>query len=341
MPRKFLLCCLVVLLVFSLVSLSILVNLSSTSFASNMTENSGVRNGKENYQNNQMEPVADAVETKNTNKSMEPVVDHAETYQNKAISTETDDVGSYGDISISIVTPSIARECDYVHVLAASLLSSINPIYAGTVVKQWTLVNAEDQITPNSGLDSIQTTYSKLFDQDGWWKIHPAPDHGDLLSGDLKQLYEDSKERTYWRVKECYDYAACIRFSLEEVPDATHIIVIEDDALVSYGWVETVLEKIQNSEIVASSLFSVGTQSKATGTVAILYSAEFARNLAQYMMENCEDAPVDWLLNRFLAQKHKKMQVFQPNLVQHIGIKSSLAGKVQVLTSGTFGWGKP
>eukprot|EP00339_Tiarina_fusa_P030388 CAMPEP_0117083170 /NCGR_PEP_ID=MMETSP0472-20121206/58574_1 /TAXON_ID=693140 ORGANISM="Tiarina fusus, Strain LIS" /NCGR_SAMPLE_ID=MMETSP0472 /ASSEMBLY_ACC=CAM_ASM_000603 /LENGTH=115 /DNA_ID=CAMNT_0004811719 /DNA_START=468 /DNA_END=812 /DNA_ORIENTATION=+ len=113
--------------------------------------------------------------------------------------------------------------------------SATKPKYAGSVVRKWNIVNCDKTITRNSGLDSVKRTYSHLFGM--WWKLHSAPDHGDLLEQDFPRLNADSKERTLWRVKGCYDYSAMLQIALDSVPGATHIVAIEDDVVLASNWV--------------------------------------------------------------------------------------------------------
>jgi hypothetical protein len=90
------------------------------------------------------------------------------------------------------------------------------------------------------------------------------------------------------------------------------------------------------------SLFSLTTAAAPvksqghSGCVGLAIRAAIIPDLVAYIRARFMDAPVDWLLGGFIQSTAKTMWTLHPNLVQHIGISSSLPGKKQTLQSPSF-----
>lgn len=72
------------------------------------------------------------------------------------------------------------------------------------------------------------------------------------------------------------------------------------------------------------------------GCVGLAVRTAIIKDLVEYIRARFMDAPVDWLLDGFTKSTQKSVWIIQPNLVQHIGISSSLSGKKQALQSSSF-----
>jgi len=72
------------------------------------------------------------------------------------------------------------------------------------------------------------------------------------------------------------------------------------------------------------------------GLVAVAIRVPAAVDLIAYLRAKFADAPADWLLNDFITDRNISTWALYPNLVQHVGLMSSLAGKKQPIVSSTF-----
>jgi alpha-1,3-mannosylglycoprotein beta-1,4-N-acetylglucosaminyltransferase A/B len=57
---------------------------------------------------------------------------------------------------------------------------------------------------------------------------------------------------------------------------------------------------------------------------------------AHYLVKHSRRAPCDWLLRDFFKETRKQVYARVPSLIQHVGVVSSLPGKVQPYESPTF-----
>lgn len=72
------------------------------------------------------------------------------------------------------------------------------------------------------------------------------------------------------------------------------------------------------------------------GAVGLAIKAPVVHELVPYIRARFASMPVDWLLNEFIVSSITSFWAFRPDLVQHVGRTSSLAGKTQAATSATF-----
>jgi hypothetical protein len=166
------------------------------------------------------------------------------------------------------------------------------------------------------------------------------------------------------------DTAHALETALHAAPTARHVIFLQDDVRLAGGFLDQLRALLADAgstgmmQPEASSasadntsrsmdvltLFSGGGEPGGLphvhalanpwnthfGLVGLVFRAERLPGLIVYLRANFAAAPVDWLLNRYIVQERLQLWVVEPNLVQHVGVKSSLAGKVQPIVSGSF-----
>lgn len=249
------------------------------------------------------------------------------------IQSEEGNILPIAPVVLSVVTPTVARpECDYIHVLAASMWGSTKPEHAGTTVRHWTISSSSGS---SKALDSVVETYPSLLSQ--WWSISHAPDNTDVISN-VDATLGDTLERTMWRSKEVLDYVFALESGLAASASATHIVVLQDDVLLSSNWVE-LLEGYERGHLV-TSLWSSRLHPEWLSTVATLYERSAAEGFAAWARERFSEMPIDWLLEEYLRHMNSPVVTMLPGPVQHIGLKSSLAGKSQLMTNSNWGRGQ-
>lgn len=135
---------------------------------------------------------------------------------------------------------------------------------------------------------------------------------------------------------------------------ADYVIFLQDDIMVAPGLIPK-LEAFyaeHNTTVTADAvdvltLFMSQTNPKSPvrisvpgsvhyGAVGLVVRVSVAREFVAYSRDRFADAPVDWLLNDFVKDSGKALWAFHPNLVEHVGKASSLAGKRQGIVSSSF-----
>lgn len=161
----------------------------------------------------------------------------------------------------------------------------------------------------------------------------------------------DPADRFWWRSKEALDTAYALEVGLQAAPKAEYIIFLQDDIMLAAGFVQQLQEFIKSKAdaeggVDVVTLFTSGyatTHFRVAdawgvhyGAVGLAIRRAVAQEVISYFRTNFADAPVDWLFNAFILDNHKSLWVHYPGLVQHVGVKSSLAGKQQPIGSTTF-----
>ena len=166
-----------------------------------------------------------------------------------------------------------------------------------------------------------------------------------------KFTLNDSKSRVHWRSKEARDYSAvlkdCVRVAKlsDTTSDDTLILIIQDDVLFnrdivkSHQWATNVLSDIGRTRInsagvevairtCSASLFDLGNHVgdeplEISNLVARFWRVGEALQFADYIQRHFDDAPVDWLADRWCRRRRAIVPVQRPNPVRHRGRVSS------------------
>ncbi|KAL3982610.1 N-Acetylglucosaminyltransferase-IV (GnT-IV) conserved region family protein [Acanthocheilonema viteae] len=173
--------------------------------------------------------------------------------------------------------------------------------------------------------------------------VPPNEWYSDLYS--VTPTFNDSAERMYWRTKQNLDYMYLMLYSQQR---GKYYLQLEDDVLAKAGFVSRIKEFIDR-RITDDWLM---LEFSSLGFIGKLFRASDLTLLLQFIAMFHREKPVDWLLdllfiNRYchpeksvkhcaeIAKQHRIRH--RPSLFQHIGVHSSLAGKVQKLRERDFG----
>ncbi|MCI4379656.1 hypothetical protein PGIGA_G00230750 [Pangasianodon gigas] len=174
--------------------------------------------------------------------------------------------------------------------------------------------------------------------------ISPSPYYYPNLSN-LKETFGDSKERVKWRTKQNLDYSYLMLYAQDK---GTYYIQLEDDIVAKSGYSESIKEYISNVDN-EQWLFLEFSQ---LGFIGKLFRASDLPSIVEFFLMFHKDKPIDWLLDHILwvkvcnpekdskhcnNEKAKLKRTFKPSLFQHVGLHSSLAGKIQNLKDKDFG----
>uniref|UniRef100_A0A2L2YTR4 Alpha-1,3-mannosyl-glycoprotein 4-beta-N-acetylglucosaminyltransferase C n=1 Tax=Parasteatoda tepidariorum TaxID=114398 RepID=A0A2L2YTR4_PARTP len=147
-----------------------------------------------------------------------------------------------------------------------------------------------------------------------------------------RRTYNDTIERIAWRSKQVLDFAYLLKYSKSF---SEYFLILEDDIESSPHFVSAIQRFIrtrENSEWVSltfSSFYIIGR----------LFKSEDLRKLSEFLVLFHLEKPVDLLILQFLdiMVPEKKIVTRRiPGLFQHMGLYSSLDGKIQKAKDRSF-----
>uniref|UniRef100_A0A8C0SSL6 Alpha-1,3-mannosyl-glycoprotein 4-beta-N-acetylglucosaminyltransferase A n=2 Tax=Canis lupus familiaris TaxID=9615 RepID=A0A8C0SSL6_CANLF len=160
----------------------------------------------------------------------------------------------------------------------------------------------------------------------------------------LKETFGDSKERVRWRTKQNLDYCFLMMYAQEK---GIYYIQLEDDIIVKQNYFNT----IKNFALQLSSEEWMILEFSQLGFIGKMFQAPDLTLIVEFIFMFYKEKPIDWLLDHILwvkvcnpekdakhcdRQKANLRIRFRPSLFQHVGLHSSLSGKIQKLTDKDY-----
>ncbi|XP_074085365.1 alpha-1,3-mannosyl-glycoprotein 4-beta-N-acetylglucosaminyltransferase-like protein MGAT4D isoform X2 [Macrotis lagotis] len=160
---------------------------------------------------------------------------------------------------------------------------------------------------------------------------------------DIKLTFGDSESRVRWRSKQNLDYSFLMLYAHTK---GTFYLQLEDDIIAKEGY----LMEMKNFALTQTTDWIVLEFSKL-GFIGKLFKTEDLPLIVQFLIMFYKDKPVDWLLDHLFyvkicnperdhvhceKQKQKLRIQYKPSLFQHVGVYSSLPGKMQYLLDTEF-----
>ncbi|NWH96402.1 MGT4B acetylglucosaminyltransferase, partial [Aegithalos caudatus] len=170
----------------------------------------------------------------------------------------------------------------------------------------------------------------------------PASYYPDLSN--LKKTLGDSEDRVRWRTKQNLDYSFLMLYAQ---PKGTFYLQLEDDIIAKPDYIESV-----KSFAAQQSQDWMVLEFSQLGFIGKLFKSEDLPLIVEFFLMFYMDKPVDWLMDHLLwvkvcnpekdathceTEKSKLRIRAKPSIFQHMGIHSSLAGKIQNLKDEDFG----
>ncbi|XP_070959645.1 alpha-1,3-mannosyl-glycoprotein 4-beta-N-acetylglucosaminyltransferase B-like isoform X1 [Oncorhynchus clarkii lewisi] len=161
----------------------------------------------------------------------------------------------------------------------------------------------------------------------------------------LRETFGDSKERVKWRTKQNLDYSFLMLYAQEK---GTYYVQLEDDIVANPGYSQTMktyVRKLATDDWMFLEFSQLGFIGK-------MFRASDLPMIAEFFLMFYKDKPIDWLLDHILwvkacnpekdakdcnLQKGLLKLRYKPSLFQHVGLHSSLPGKLQKLKDKDFG----
>ncbi|XP_055893506.1 alpha-1,3-mannosyl-glycoprotein 4-beta-N-acetylglucosaminyltransferase B-like [Biomphalaria glabrata] len=247
-------------------------------------------------------------------------------------------------VSIVIGIPTIKRDkASYLTQTLSSLIAGLNEEEIKDCLIVVFIAEPWDTKYPAEVIATIQEKFQSSLDS-GLLEVivPPAGFYPDL--NNLKETFGDPKERVKWRTKQNLDYAFLMLYAR---PKAVYYVQMEDDVVAKPGYL-TIMKTfaIQQKEEWIMLEFSV------LGFIGKMFKSSDVPMIVEFFLMFHADKPIDWLMDHFLwvkvcnpekDAKHCQRMIqsvrrrFKPSLFQHIGVESSLRGKVQKLKDRDFG----
>uniref|UniRef100_A0A673IPR3 Alpha-1,3-mannosyl-glycoprotein 4-beta-N-acetylglucosaminyltransferase B-like n=1 Tax=Sinocyclocheilus rhinocerous TaxID=307959 RepID=A0A673IPR3_9TELE len=174
--------------------------------------------------------------------------------------------------------------------------------------------------------------------------ISPSPHYYPDLSN-LKETFGDPKERVRWRTKQNLDYSFLMLYAQSK---GTYYVQLEDDIIAKQGFFES-MKKFIAYVLSEEWLFLEFSQ---LGFIGKLFRTSDLPMIVEFFLMFHKDKPIDWLLDHILwvkvcnpekdskhchNEKARLKRTYKPSLFQHVGLHSSLPGKIQNLKDKDFG----
>uniref|UniRef100_A0A5S6QPP0 Uncharacterized protein n=1 Tax=Trichuris muris TaxID=70415 RepID=A0A5S6QPP0_TRIMR len=156
--------------------------------------------------------------------------------------------------------------------------------------------------------------------------------------------FGDPPERTRWRTKQNLDYMYLMSYCRSH---GLYYMQLEDDLVTKLNFLSNIKFFIDKHSVDRWFMLEFST----LGFIAKLFRCRSLPQLIQFIAMFYRDKPVDWLLSRLLQVRYcgldkkpkecekairERVFSFKPSLFQHVGLQSSLEGKVQTLKEKDF-----
>ncbi|XP_069747964.1 alpha-1,3-mannosyl-glycoprotein 4-beta-N-acetylglucosaminyltransferase A isoform X3 [Narcine bancroftii] len=160
----------------------------------------------------------------------------------------------------------------------------------------------------------------------------------------LKETFGDTKERVRWRTKQNLDYCFLMMYAQRK---GIYYVQLEDDIVAKDHYFST----MKNFALQLSSEDWMVLEFSQLGFIGKMFQSPDLNLIVEFILMFHKEKPIDWLLDHVLwvkvcnpekDAKHCERQKsnirirFRPSLFQHVGLHSSLAGKIQKLTDKDF-----
>ncbi|XP_035525314.1 alpha-1,3-mannosyl-glycoprotein 4-beta-N-acetylglucosaminyltransferase B [Morone saxatilis] len=161
----------------------------------------------------------------------------------------------------------------------------------------------------------------------------------------LRETFGDSKDRVKWRTKQNLDFSFLMLYAQDK---GTYYVQLEDDIVAKADYYNA-MKTFTTQEASKEWLFLEFSQ---LGFIGKLFRTRDLPMITEFFLMFHRDKPIDWLLDHILwvkvcnpekdakdCNKEKALlkQRYKPSLFQHVGLHSSLPGKVQHLKDKDFG----
>uniref|UniRef100_A0A7N8YKC5 Alpha-1,3-mannosyl-glycoprotein 4-beta-N-acetylglucosaminyltransferase B-like n=1 Tax=Mastacembelus armatus TaxID=205130 RepID=A0A7N8YKC5_9TELE len=247
-------------------------------------------------------------------------------------------------VSVVLGIPTVKREKQ------SYLMSTLGSLFYGLTFSQQRdlLVIVFVAETDFDYVGSIAKAISKNFPKEvhlGLLEVISPSRHYYPNFTSLRETFGDSKDRVKWRTKQNLDFSFLMLYAQNK---GTYYVQLEDDVFAKASYYSD-MKAFATQEASKPWLYLEFSQ---LGFIGKLFRTHDLPMIAQFFLMFHRDKPIDWLLDHILwvkacnpekdtkdcsEQKALLKQRYKPSLFQHIGLHSSLPGKLQHLKDKDFG----
>ncbi|XP_029021070.1 alpha-1,3-mannosyl-glycoprotein 4-beta-N-acetylglucosaminyltransferase B-like isoform X3 [Betta splendens] len=246
-------------------------------------------------------------------------------------------------VSIVLGIPTVKRDKQsYLVNTLSSLLYSLSLSESQDLIIV-VFVAETDTAYVNSVAESISKNFPKEVQSGLLEVVSPSQYYYPNFSS-LQETFGDSKDRIKWRTKQNLDFSFLMLYSQDK---GSYYVQLEDDIVAREGYYDSM------------KAFSIQEESKPwlylefsqLGFIGKMFRTRDLPMIAEFFLMFHKDKPIDWLLDHILwvkacnpekdakhcdQQKALLKQRYKPSLFQHVGLHSSLPGKLQHLKDKDF-----
>ncbi|XP_075994801.1 alpha-1,3-mannosyl-glycoprotein 4-beta-N-acetylglucosaminyltransferase B [Genypterus blacodes] len=251
--------------------------------------------------------------------------------------------GRHG-VSMVLGIPTVKRQKQ------SYLVSTLNSLLFGLTPtkRQDLLIIVFVAETDSAYVDTIAGTIMKNFPkevQSGLLEVIFPSQHYYPDFSSLRETFGDSKDRVKWRTKQNLDFSFLMLYAQDK---GTYYVQLEDDVIAKADYYDA-MKTYATQQASKQWLFLEFSQ---LGFIGKMFRTGDLPMIAEFFLMFHRDKPIDWLLDHILwvkvcspekdakhcnEQKALLKQRYKPSLFQHVGLHSSLAGKLQHLKDKDFG----
>ncbi|XP_071769703.2 alpha-1,3-mannosyl-glycoprotein 4-beta-N-acetylglucosaminyltransferase B isoform X1 [Centroberyx gerrardi] len=251
--------------------------------------------------------------------------------------------GRHG-VSLVLGVPTVKRQKQsYLVNTLSSLLYNLTPSE-----RQDLIIIVFVAETDSNYVDSIAETIKKNFPREvlsGLLEVVSPSQYYYPNFTSLKETFGDSKDRVKWRTKQNLDFSFLMLYAQDK---GTYYVQLEDDIVAKADYYNT-MKSYATQQAANQWLFLEFSQ---LGFIGKMFRTRDLPMIAEFFLMFHKDKPIDWLLDHILwvkvcnpekdakdcnKQKALLKQRYKPSLFQHVGLHSSLPGKMQHLKDKDFG----
>ncbi|XP_041638451.1 alpha-1,3-mannosyl-glycoprotein 4-beta-N-acetylglucosaminyltransferase A-like [Cheilinus undulatus] len=247
-------------------------------------------------------------------------------------------------VSVVIGVPTVKREKQsYLVSTLSSLLFSLTPDQRKDILIIVFIAETDSDYI-SSAAQTISSNFPKEVQSGLLEVVSPSQFYYPDFSG-LSETFGDAKDRVKWRTKQNLDFSFLMFYAQDK---GTYYVQLEDDVVAAADYFST-MKSFADQEASKGWLY---LEFSTLGFIGKLFRTRDLPMIAEFFLMFHRDKPIDWLLDHILwvrvcnpekdstdCQKKKEAlkQRYKPSLFQHIGLHSSLSGKIQRLKDKDFG----
>lgn len=247
-------------------------------------------------------------------------------------------------VSMVMGVPTVRREKQtYLISTLRSLLNGLTPAQRGDVLII-VFVAETDSDYVSSIADIISENFSREVRSGLLEVISPSKYYYPNFTS-LKETLGDSKDRVRWRTKQNLDFSFLMLYAQDK---GTYYVQLEDDVIAKADY----LSSMKSFAMQQASKEWLYLEFSQLGFIGKMFRTRDLLMIAEFFLMFQRDKPIDWLLDHILwvkvcsperdakdceEQKASLRHRYKPSLFQHVGLHSSLSGKLQRLKDTDFG----